>query len=401
MGGDRVDFCHVFCSTRYDYEEVLDGVRDIIGESADLLGCSSSGEFTEDGVMAGSVTVGVLASDTLEFFASLSTGLSEDVHECVFDAVSDLPRDGDSELEEYPYRAAINLHDGLSGIGNQVARYSKQYLDDSVKLAGGAAGDDLQLEATHVFCNGEIEKDAVGMALIGSKKPIPMTVNHGHDPISDPMTVTKADGSTVHELDGQPAFEAWKDTIRDSAKRTYDIDVDELEDESDDLSMMLTRYEFGIESEPEKDGETESKGVIRRIREFIEQQMISTSGYNIRWPGLTTTTDGPLDFAVEIIEGTELRVMHSQPDDQIASVREAAREAAQNSNGNEIAGGFVYDCVCRGTILEKEFDKALDAISEEIDAPFAGFETYGEICSEDEDYTSYHNTTSVVMLLPA
>lgn len=399
MDTDRVDFCQVFCSTKYDYEAALDGVREVVGEDAELFGCSSSGEFTEDGVKAGSVTVGVVASDTLEFFTSLSTGLSEDTHECVFEAVSDLPREGDPAVEGYPHRAAINLHDGLSGIGNKVARYSKQYLDDDVKLAGGAAGDDLKLEATHVFCNGEIESDAVGMALVASEKPIPMTVNHGHDPISEPMTVTDADGSTVHELDGKPAFDAWKDAVRESAARTYDVDVDELADDSDDLSKMLTRYEFGIETEPDRDDD--EGGLIDRIRRFITRQVVSTSGYNIRWPGLTTTTDGPLEFAVEIPEGTELRVMHSAPDDQIASVRAAARNAAESTNGTRIAGGFVYDCVCRGAILENEFDRALDAISDEIEAPFAGFETYGEICSEDEEYTSYHNTTSVVMLLPA
>ncbi|WP_135666572.1 FIST signal transduction protein [Halorhabdus rudnickae] len=395
---ERVDYCQIFTSSKYDYENVLDGVRDIVGDEATLFGASAAGEFTEAGVEAGSVTVSLVASDTLKFFTSLSTGLTEDPHEAIFEAVNDLPRLDDPRLEEYPHRAAINLHDGLSGIGNTVSRLSLKYFDGDVKLAGGAAGDDLQLEETVVFADGEIASDAVGYTLIASKNPIPMTVNHGHEPISEPMTVTEAEGSTVYKLNDEPAYQVWKEAIRESAQETYGIDVDTLQDGSDELSMMLTRYEFGIESEP--DQEADDKGIVSRLREYIEEKMISTSGYNIRWPGLTETTGGALEFAVEVHEGTELRVMHSSPEDQINCVREAASDAVARSDGEEIAGGFVYDCICRGTILGNDFDKAVTAISDEVQSPFAGFETYGEICSDVEEYTSYHNTSSVVMLLP-
>ncbi|MFB6200900.1 MAG: FIST signal transduction protein [Halorhabdus sp.] len=396
---ERVDYCQVFTSSKFEYENVLEGIRDIVGDETTVFGASAAGEFTESGVKAGSVTVATVASDTLEFFTSLSTGLSADPHECIFEAVHDLPREGDPRLEAYPHRAAINLHDGLSGIGNTVSRLSLQYFDDAVKLAGGAAGDDLQLEETVVFADGKIASDAVAYTLIGSKEPIPMTVNHGHEPITEPMTVTEADGSTVSEIDGKPAYQVWAEAIRESARETYGIDVDELSDGSDELSMMLTRYEFGIESEPDQEGDGDS-GIVRRLRQYIAEKMISTSGYNIRWPGLTETTGGALEFAVEIHEGTELRVMHSTPEDQITCVRQAAANAAATTNGTDIAGGFVYDCICRGTILGNDFDRAVEAISEEVNAPFAGFETYGEICSDVEEYTSYHNTSSVVMLLP-
>lgn len=395
---DRVDYCQIFASSKYNYEDVHEGVQDIVGEDAELFGASAAGEFNETGVEAGSVTVALVASDTLKFFTSLSTGLGDDPHETIFDAVNDLPREDDPRLEEYPHRALINLHDGLSGIGNTVSRLSLQYFDGEVKLAGGAAGDDLQLEETVVFADGKIASDAVGYTLIASKKPIPMTVNHGHEPISEPMTVTEAEGSTVYKLDDEPAYRKWKEAIRESAQETYGIDVDAIEDGSDELSMMLTRYEFGIESEP--DQEADDKGLISRLREYIEEKMVSTSGYNIRWPGLTETTDGVLEFAVEVHEGTEFRVMHSTPEDQITCVRDAASTAVDRAEGDDVAGAFVYDCICRGTILGEDFDEAVEAISDEVGVPFAGFETYGEICSDVDEYTSYHNTSSVVMLLP-
>jgi hypothetical protein len=396
ISADEPDFCQIFCSPAYDYEAVLWGARSVIGSAAEIVGCSSSGEFTESGSGNGTVTVGVVSSDSMRFFSSISTELSDDPERCLFEAVHDLPAKGDSAVAGYPHRTIINIHDGMAGIGNKVTRLTEQYLDgQDTPVVGGSAGDDLQLEETHVFRNGRVETDAVVLGLIASEDPLPVTVNHGHEPISETMTVTRAEGSTVYELDGQPAFEAWRDAIREDAMQTYGIDVDELEAGSDELVMLLGRYELGIESEPE----SESAGITARIKSFIESKLISTTGYNIRWPGRTTDTEGPLDFAVTVSEGTELRVTHSNKPDQVSAVRTAAENATDELDGGA-AGGFVYDCACRAMILGDDFDDAVDAIQETVDAPFAGFETYGEVCSADEDYTGYHNTASVILLFP-
>jgi len=396
ISADEPDFCQIFCSPAYDYEAVLWGARSVIGSEAEIVGCSSSGEFTESGSGGGTVTVGVVSSDSMRFFSSISTELGADPERCLFEAVHDLPSNTDPAVDGYPHRTVINLHDGMAGIGNEVTRLTEQYLDgEDTPVVGGSAGDDLQLQETHVFRNGRVETDAVVLALIASEDPLPVTVNHGHEPISEAMTVTRADGSTVYELDGRPAFEAWRDAIREDAKETYGIDVDELEAGSDELVMLLGRYELGIESEPESDSES----ITDRIKSFIERTFISTKGYNIRWPGRTTDTRGPLDFAVTVSEGTELRVTHSNKPDQVSAVRTAAENATGELDGGA-AGGFVYDCACRAMILGDDFDEAVEAIQDTVDAPFAGFETYGEVCSADEDYTGYHNTASVILLFP-
>lgn len=242
MDADRVDFCQVFASPRYDFEAVLSGVREVTGLDAVLVGCSSAGEFTDEGFSEGSVAVSLVASDNLNFFSGIGRGLSEDMDAAVRDAVWELPR----EVEGYPSMAAITLDDGLFG-----------------------AGDD----------------------------------------------------------------------------------------------------------EPDE--------------------------YKIRWPGAAPRTDGPLAFAVGIEEGQELRVMHSERPDQIDSVRDAVRGAREKANGTDVAGGFVYDCACRGIILGEEFDHAVDTIEAEMGAPFAGFESYGEVYMHMGEGSGYHNTTSVVMLLPS
>ncbi len=120
----------------------------------------------------------------------------------------------------------------------------------------------------------------------------------------------------------------------------------------------------------------------------------------MRWPGLTETTEGPLDFAVQIPEGEELRVMFSAADEQIESARSVASQAVDRLEG-EPAGAFVYDCACRSMILGDDFGQAVDAMDEELgDTPLVGLETYGELCMQQGETSGFHNTTSVMMLLP-
>ena len=66
------------------------------------------------------------------------------------------------------------------------------------------------------------------------------------------------------------------------------------------------------------------------------------------------------------------------------------------------AGALVFDCVCRSIILGESFREAVGAMKEVIGpVPLLGFETYGEICMDPTQFSGFHNTTSVIVLIPA
>jgi methyl-accepting chemotaxis protein len=67
---------------------------------------------------------------------------------------------------------------------------------------------------------------------------------------------------------------------------------------------------------------------------------------------------------------------------------------------DDLAGAFVYDCVCRSAILGDDFEKAVSAIDQKLDAPFIGFETSGELYKGDAGSSGFHNSTSVILGLP-
>lgn len=363
----RVDFCHLFCSPQYDYEAVIGAVRSVIGPDAELIGCSAAGPFAETETCDAGVTLALVTSDSLRFVTGLGTGLEASVSGAVREAIDGFP----SSVDGYPYRTAITLHDGLCGVGERLGMVTQQKLGPNVGVVGGAASDAYDHVATHVFRNGTVAEDAVAIALVASKTRLPTAVGHGHEPLSEPVTVTAADGCTVSELDGRPAYEVWKDAVRDHARAVFDLEIDEVSPAGKEIREIMGAYELGIDQ-----GGT----------------------YKIRWPRVTDD-DGALHFAVAIPEGTVLRVTYGSPENQIRSARQTVRNAVADANA-EIAGAFVYDCACREIILGDRFPEAVDAMSDELEAPLCGYETYGETCLQLGQHSGFHNTSTVVVLLP-
>lgn len=369
MDTDRVDFCHVFCSSRYRYEAVLSGVREVVGDEATLLGASSAGEFSDEAVVEGGVAVALLTSDNMAFAAGMGTGLRENLQSAVGEALTGLP----GETKEFPYLFAVSVHDGLAGVGERLALLMQRKLGPHVNFAGGSASRASEADQTAVFCDGTVASDAIGIALIGSQERPIITVNHGHRPISGPLEVTASDGNVVAELDGEPAFDAWRDVARENVLDVFDVTVEEFENDLSVQRQLIGDTGFGIDQ---------------------------GDGYKVRGPWVEDQEAGSIGFSVEVPEGTVLRVMCSGPDDQVDAAHEVATEAVELADGREMAGAFVYDCVCRRSILGDRFGDAVAAMDEAFDVPFTGFATFGEMAMQMGQTSGYHNTTTVALLLP-
>ncbi len=365
-GSEKVNLSLVFASSVYNYSEVIRGVKEATG-NAPLIGASSAGEFNEEKASKESVGCAVISGDTHRFFLSRADNLKGNELKGMKKAAEKLP----SKVEGYPFNSAILMMDGLTFNGDEVVLSAGEAMGPNVKIAGGAAGDDLKFESTRVFYNEESSADMAGMAMIASKAPVAIGVQHGHSPISPPLTITKTRGNTICEIDGKPALEVWKEYAREKAEKAG-IDVDEFTEKT--LTDFFVRFEAGIH--------------------------IGT-GYKIRFLGGTKKTDGPLVFPGAISEGMVIRVMESPKQDQIDSARKAAEIALQAAGNTEIAGAVVFDCACRNLILGDDFPKAVGEIKKTLNVPLIGFETYGEIAKEISQLSGFHQTTTVVLLIPA
>ena len=365
---ESTDFCQVFCSSHVDYADAIAGVRSVIGDQPELIGCASTGEFTETMRAEAGVALALVASDNIEFQVGIGTGLGESTQRALRDA-----RNGISESHDHlPYRSAVVLYDGFATDGEQLAQQVRRKLGARVPFSGGAASDNYEQSSTPVFCNDRIEEDAVVIAVIDSETPSYVISNHGHEPISEPLDVTSATGSVIEELDGRPALDVWRELIAPYAREMFGIDIETVESGTPTMLRMNGVFELGID-----------QGEAYKIRGCVD----------------TDDDAGTMSCLVAIPEGTQVQLMRGTVDSQIESARTAARTAHELADG-EYAGGFIYDCACRHIILGEEFEAAVEAMGDELDGPFVGFETYGEMSMNHGEMSGFHNSTTVISLLP-
>lgn len=369
LGKNRIDLAMVYCSSKYDYQAVVNTVRKLT-DNAPLIGCSTGGEFTEEQVEHQSISVGLVSSDRMKFFTAIAEGIALDEVATIKKLAAGVP----SRVEGYSELFAILLVDGLRGKGEEVTINASNIFGLKVKLVGGAAGDDLKFKQTFVFCNDKVASDAAAVCLVASQVPVFTGVKHGHLPLSEPLRITKAKGSVLYEVNNRPAWEVWKEKAAGDA-RTLGIEVEKLASSSE-VGSFLTRYELGLPMDGKE--------------------------FKIRIP-LGKNDDGSLNFACTIPQGASFQIMKSIENRQITSAGEAMKLAKQEAGDTKIAGALIFDCVCRGLILGNYFHKAVEEFKNILgkNVPLLGWETYGEICMTAGKFSGFHNTTSVVLLLPA
>ncbi|MGH7282893.1 MAG: FIST signal transduction protein [Polyangiaceae bacterium] len=357
LGTDAAKLVVVFASPEHSLGDVLATTNTDFSDAV-VIGASTSGEFTEVGDAKGAASIFALAGD-YRVFAGIGRGLKASPEKAVVSALAGIPR----RVEGYPHTTAILLLDPIAGNGEEATLIAASMLGEGVRLAGGAAGDDLKMKATQVGLGSDAANDALVIALLFSKKPLGVGVSHGHAPLSGPLKVTRSAGNVVSQIEERPAWDVWLE----QTKRKNDPP------KKDDETAYLLTYEAGLAS-----GGT----------------------YKIRAP-LSRNDDGSINFACGIPQGTVMRITESTPARQIDSAREAAKRARLQLGGAKPAGALVFDCICRNLILKDDFARAVRGMSEELgNAPLAGFETYGEIALDVGDMSGFHNTTSVVLAFP-
>jgi methyl-accepting chemotaxis protein len=350
-----------FSSTQQPLDEVFTELAREFPEAV-RIGASTAGEFTEQGDEKGATVLFALAGD-YRVFAGIGRGLKEDPERAITAAIDGLPR----EITGYPYCTAILLLDPFAGNAEESTLITSSLLGPNVRLAGGAAGDDFHMVATHVGTSGTVVADAAVIALLFSRKPLGIGVCHGHVPVSGPFRVTRADGNLVHEIEGRPAWPWWLEATKDLAAAAGIAPPTPAEE-----TAYLLRFHAGL-----------AAGSEVKIRTALAR--IGTS----------------VSFACGVPEGTVFRLFESRPEPQIESAREAARRALAQLDGRKAAGALVFDCACRKMILKDDFERAVRGISQALGgATLAGFATYGEIALDVGDMSGFHNTTSVVLAFP-
>ncbi len=365
LGEPVADIVFVFAATSHEYARLLPAIRKVTG-SARLVGCSTAGEFTHAEVGHGTVAVMAIKSDSVRFSVGIGRGLKASKNAAVAEALKSYSAEHRAaRTAGFPHGTCIVLSDGLAGQGEDIVEEVHTVAGVLSQVVGGAAADDAKFARTDVFLDENHYTDGIVIVYAFSKTPIGIGVRHGLTPACPSMIVTRVSGSVIHEIDGRPAlisYEKFAESIGESfTPETRD-------------AFMIT-HELG---------------------------MLTPNGeYKIRAP-LSATEDGSLVMASEVPMGASVAIMAGTDEKLVSAAEVAARRALANLNGAKPGAVLVFDCICRRIFLGENYKQQVDAFRSVVgqDIPIIGWETYGEIALTPKEQSGWHNSTSVVAILP-
>lgn len=331
----------VVASPKYDQVAMLLGVREAL-PGAHVVGCTSAGAITENGVEEQAVSILALANDEGSFVPVKVTGLGADMRGAGKKFGEALKSSGKD------IKLAFIFSDALAGNGTELVRGILEVMGGAFPIAGGAAGDDMAFKETNQYFDGEVLTDAVvGFGVAGDVR-VAVGADHGWQPLGDAHVVTKAEGTRLISLDGKPAFSIYQEYFGERAS-----------DFKQALSLPAVTYPLGMRT---KGADT----------------------YMIRVP-LAVAEDGSITCGAEVLLGSEMYLMIGT----LTSAMEAAKLTAERLVERVVDAKprvvFVSDCVARKILFGEHAGEEI-ALLKSIGGPKSvifGLYTYGQIATLD------------------
>jgi len=209
LGGATCDFLIVFAGMGYDHRRLLEGITSVSGK-VPLAGCSTQGVAVRGWADENPRVVGVMAiaSGDLSFSHTMHGGLSRDSCEVGRRISRDL-------LASPPARPVVLLcmYDPLTGV-NVDRLIQGLESQGPIPIVGGAASQPWgRIIETFQYADGEVAQDAASCVLISGPARAEIGLSHGADPLGIEMQITHARDNVIYEIDGRPAYQAWKDLV--------------------------------------------------------------------------------------------------------------------------------------------------------------------------------------------
>jgi hypothetical protein len=329
------------------------------------LGCSTAGQFTERGLIRSGLVVALIGGDQMDHALRFTSALKSqrDSMGELCGGFRDLARR--ARERGLPVSTTVTLVDGLGGDGEALVDRLQTEVGGLHEIVGGAAGDDGKFARTVVGAGKRVGSGSAAALHLFTARRWGVGVDHGLKAVTDTMRVTKARANVVYEIDGRPALEVY----RDFAKKQGVVL------RAENLGPFFINNELGV--------------------------VLFDTLKKARAP-LSAGADGSLTCAAEIPQGAGVCILGGTRSDLLAAADRAAREASERLGGHRAAGILLFDCICRGTILDEDFDREIEAVRGVFPGvPIAGFLTYGEIARYSGRLDGWHNTTAVVAAIPA
>ncbi|MGE5469160.1 MAG: FIST signal transduction protein [Bacteroidota bacterium] len=301
-----------------------------------LLGCTTAGEITAEGVDDNSCTLTAIHFDklTLSSGSALLTNMNGSLA-----AGEQLGR----QLAAPDLKAVLVFGPGVQINGSALLNGLTAVLGEQVPITGGLAGDGGAFNRTYTLGpDGVSDQAIVAVGLHGDHLRFGHGSFGGWEPFGPARKVTRCVGNVLFELDGEPALDVYKRYLGEHAQG---------------LPASGLLFPFAMLGE-----HNHASGLIRTILGVDEAA-------------------GSLTLAGEIVADGYLKLMHASTEKLVDGAEAAAQAAADMEDAPAEQLAILVSCVGRKLVMGGRVDEEVEAVGAVFGnkAVLTGFYSYGEI----------------------
>ncbi|MFL9844625.1 FIST signal transduction protein [Flavobacterium rhizosphaerae] len=316
---------------------------------------SSAGEIFGTTIIENSITVVAVEFEKTSFVVKTANILdyNKNTEEAAAFLSSQMPQEGLKHL--------LIISEGSFISGSNLIRGLQKNVNTAIPITGGLCGDGSKFEKTIVsYKENPKEGEIALIGLYGESLEVSFSTYCSFIPFGPNRIITKSEGNTVYEIDGQPALDLYKKYLGEKADEPQ-------------FTLLYPLHTIV----PGK-----SEGVVRTI--------------------LSVDNDkNAMIFADEMIQGSKVQLMMVSQDAIIEGADRAAKIAMDNRKDKPQLV-FVVSCIGRKLIMAQRVEEEVEQVAEIVGkgVALAGFYSYGEISpSSKEQLCELHNETMALTLI--
>ena len=367
LGVKNPDVLIVFAAPKFKHQSMLDGIASLTKKTP-MIGGTTAGEISTDGLSVNSVVVMALKSKDINFYVGIGKGISKDEAK----AGRQLAKSVLKRASNKNKKTLLMLPDGLAGDGLRVIQGAQEILGEYFEIIGGSLGDEDKFKNTYQYYNWKVYQDTVvGMLFCSDKIKTGTGVRSGWESVGAKFKCTSAKGNVVYKFGDKTALQMYNEFLGPARAKK--------------LPAIGLEYPMGLVDERAK----------------IE----GYDYFQIRCPVGINKKDGSVTFAASIPEGKDVTLTYSSRNSIINGSKLSA-EQARKTLGAKPRLLMMFSCVARKMVLGRRTNEEINCVKQTFGKtiPLIGFYTYGEIGPIDKRIkslrnTRWHNETVVIWAL--
>lgn len=350
-----------YATVNHDQALYLRGLSEVLGDGTAVVGCSAqgligNGNVREDGFAAGAMAFGGAG-------VFLSDALVENVANDPREKGAELGRILKAGLPAAPTLVVMH-YDALCGLDPELFMEGL-FAEVNCAIVGGAAAHSFNYQAvtqTYQYHGQRVlSRAACGFAMYGDFS-FEIACCHGCSPIGVELTVTRAEGNVIYELDGRRAIDVWTEISGDPS--------------FEDLSSALA---IGVP-----------------VQGIAGRDFLVRAAYSL------DSQTGAATLGPAIARGTKIMLHHRTVEDVLLGAQAMGRDLQSRFGKRRPRGVLGFECAARtgrflgseGTATENlDLQRALGS-----GVPWLGMMPWGELCPV-AGKPSFHNYSYVTLAL--